>query len=160
MPSPHWTICAALETHLTTWAAANWSAALVQADFQIERLKQLIGDDNPTVIGIVPMTVEDQADRVARRCEADLIRIGVIVISRLADLDRADLITIDTLVSNLRLRLQSVLTIPIGVDQAELERASLDTAFDSQLLSTGEYWASLIVCEYSYEPRAFSEAAL
>lgn len=119
---------------------------------------QLIGDSNPIVIGIVPTTVEDQADRTARRHDEDLVSVGVIVISRLEDIDRDTLIAIDTKVGLLYKYLKTIQTVDVDGREADRDRTMLLTTFDHEQLSN-EVWASMIQCDYNLDSGELGEVA-
>lgn len=159
MTSPHWTIAKALETVLTTWAAANWSGAEVVAAFQLERFNEIVtGTDGSVVIGLLPTSVVNDSDGAARRHDQDVITISAIVVSRLADFKTSTIEAVDTKTDLLRKYLQTVQTVAVGSEQAERQSTQLFTVFDHDKLSD-EVFASLILCEYEFDAGELGEVA-
>lgn len=156
MASEHRQIAEALSSAATTWAAANWPEAAVHVGYRLEQLNQLIGDDEPIVIGIIPTSVDDQPDRAARRHDEDLITVAVMPIGRLADLADATLEAFDAKVGQLRRHLQGVHQIDVSGVEAERFRTTLLTAFDHDQLDS-KLWASLIQCEYFLDSSELAE---
>lgn len=150
MTSPHRTIANAVKSVATSWAATNWDTATCAVGYHLERLNQILGDDSPIVIGVIPTSVDDQVDRATRQHDEDLITISVVVMARMKNLDDDTITEHDTNTSALRTQLRKLQEITVGSATAERESTKLFTVFDHDKLSD-EVWASLILCEYSLD---------
>lgn len=154
--SRHSDIAEAVKDVATTWAATNWTGAQVARKWVLEELANLVTDDRPLVIGIIPTQVtENNAAQGSRGTDGDLVSVSVICLCRAADLSNATLDGFDDKVEALRdyLRRLRSLTDPV----ADLESVTLETVFDSPALSMRELWASLIVCQYSTDVASLPE---
>lgn len=156
MASPHKIIADALGSVATAWVADNWSGVSVEVGYQIEKFMELLKDGGITVVGVLPTSVDDQSDRIARRHDEDLITVSVMVIGSLANVEPDTIEIHDEKTSDLREHLRGVFEIPVGNRLAERESTKLFTAYDHDSLSD-EVWASLILCEYSLDSGVITE---
>ena len=149
--SPHWQIASELESSVDAWAQANWPAT-VEAGFSFEDLQNLVTEDQPVVIGLIPLAVRDEPEELQ-----DLITVGVFVFVKTDSIRTAKVLPFDRNTNLLRSHLRTVATIDVEViladattvtEAAERRRTTLTTVFDHDELRR-EVWASMIEMEYA-----------
>lgn len=149
--SPHWQIATNLESSVDTWAQANWPAT-VEAGFSFEDLQNLVTEDQPVVIGLMPLAVRDEQNELQ-----DLITVGVFVFAKTDSIKTAKVLPFDRNTNLLRSHLRTVAAIDVDIllpddttqtETAERRRTTLTTVFDHGELRR-EIWASMIEMEYA-----------
>lgn len=158
MTSRHWTICDKLKTAITSWGSTNWSGAQVEAGYQLEYFTGLISG-GLEVIGVMPSAVEPFGEQ-ARRMDTDSISVMVISLKRLDGFDSSDITPTDLKMELLRDYLRTVASVDLsGGLVAYRESVSHPAIFDHTSIK-GEFWASMVLCEYTVDVPHAAEVRL
>ena len=116
MDSPHFQLATQVQEFVTSWAATNWTGAVAEAGFRIEKFSQMITASQPTLLAIMPTSVIDDVDGQAVGMDQDLITISVLVLSLLDDARTATIADIDSKTNTLRRKLKTFESSGLIVD--------------------------------------------